>query len=320
MAGTTVQRRDRRVRLAAAGTVLVLSAGGLAACSGGGGGGSSADTGFATSDSGSAAGGAAKAPEAPEALGAPSGAVNRTVVETRARIRTGELVLTSRHLDHARAEVDRLVAAFGGTIDNEQTTHRSNGSIERSTLVVRVPAPRFDAAMTALGRLGTKVTDHTSSEDVTQQVIDVRERLQTLQNSLDRLQKFQRQAADVADLLRFEQEITQREAEIQSLTAQRDYLADQTTLSTITLTLERPAAAPPGALDDAGFLAGLRAGWDSLVATVVVMLTVTGAVLPFGGVLLLLGVPAWLLLRRSFARRRTAEADAADATDATAGA
>jgi len=308
-----------RVRLAAAATVLMLSAGGLAACAGSGGGGASTGAapvgvGFDRVGSGSVASGSAAGGAKTPVSG--SDAANRTLVETRARIKTGELELTSRHLDHARAEVDRLVAAFGGTIDNEQTTHRRDGSISRSTLVLRVPEFRFGAAMTALSRLGRPVSDHTSSEDVTQQVIDVRERLQTLQNSLDRLQKFQRQAVDVADLLRYEQEITVREAEIQSLTAQRDYLADQTTLSTITLTLERPSAAPPGPLAHAGFLSGLRAGWNTLVAGVVVLLTVTGAVIPFTGVLLLLGVPAWVLLRRAIARRRTAgvaEPEAAEA-------
>jgi hypothetical protein len=39
---------------------------------------------------------------------------------------------------------------------------------------------------------------------------------------------------------------------------------------------------------------------------VVVALTVLGAVLPFAATVLLVGVPAWLLLRTALRRRRTA--------------
>ena len=59
--------------------------------------------------------------------------------------------------------------------------------------------------------------------------------MQTLQNSLDDLQRYQRGAKDVKDLLDFEEKITQRQAELQSLKAQQPTSRDQTTLATITL-------------------------------------------------------------------------------------
>ncbi len=75
----------------------------------------------------------------------------------------------------------------------------------------------------------------------------------------------------------------QRQAELQSLKAQQAYLADQTSLATITVHLSTPEkyVPPPDALQDAGFLTGLKAGWDALSDVVVVALTVVGAVLPF---------------------------------------
>ena len=121
-----------------------------------------------------------------------------------------------------------------------------------------------------------------------------------MQNSLDRLQSYQAQAKDVEDLLRYEQQITQREAELQSLEAQQSYLADQTSMSTIhvTMTTPRDIVGPPDSLDDAGFLAGLRSGWNALRGAAIVLLTVVGAALPFAGVAALVGLPVWLLVRR----------------------
>ncbi len=227
------------------------------------------------------------------------------VVQVRSVIRTGEVALADKDLDGARTAVLDLVTALGGRVDSEQTTNDRSGDVRRSTLVLKVPVAKFGAAMTALEGIGTSSSSSQGEQDVTRQVIDVDERAQTLQNSLDRLQDYQRDAADVDELIRFEEQITQRTSELQSLQAQRAYLADQTSLSTITvrLTLPEEYVEPPGALDEAGFLTGLQNGWGALTDTVVVALTVLGAVLPFLVVLAVVGVPVVVILRRTWRRR-----------------
>ena len=297
---TTLRRGIAGAALAA----LALSA---TACSGGGDG-ESAATGSAADAGGSVAyEGRAPAADADAVRG-----VSRTVVQVRSVIRTGEIAVTNEDLDAARRELDEVLGALDGIIDSESTQHDRKGRIERSTLVVRVPVDRFKAAMTALQGLGTAEHSDSSSKDVTTEVIDVDERVETLENSLDRLQDYQREAAGIDDLIRYEQQITDREAELQSLKSQQAYLADQTSMSTITLHLSVPDefVPPPGALDDAGFLAGLKSGWEALQGTVVVVLTVIGAVLPFAVVLGLLGVPLALLVRRTLRTRPATETPA----------
>jgi hypothetical protein len=201
-----------------------------------------------------------------------------------------------------------MLANLGGDIDNEQTNSDSKGRLVRATVTVRVPVDRFQDAMTALGELGKVKRSESSSRDVTAEVIDVDERVQTLANSLDRLQRFQDEAQSIDDLIRYENEITQREAELQSMRSQQAYLRDQTAMSTITVTIERPAdkpKPPEDGLDDAGFLAGLEGGWNALRGSVVVVLTIVGALLPFAAALALVGVPLWLLVRRLAVRRTT---------------
>jgi hypothetical protein len=228
---------------------------------------------------------------------------NRAAARTKAVIRTGQLSITSDHLGEVRSEVEDLLGSLGGSVDREDTTNDREGRIERSTLVLRVPVGSFDTARKALSRLGKVTSSNEYEKDVTTEVIDTAERVQTLQNSLDRLQKFQRSAEDVGDLIRFEDQITSRQAELQSLKAQRSYLSSQTSMSTITLTLSRPGEEPPGALDDAGFVAGLRAGWHTLGSVLVVATTVVGALLPFLVVLALLGVPLFYVFRSVRLRR-----------------
>ncbi len=295
--GSTPRRSTRFAAVLAA----LLLVGGLAACSGGG---DSASSDVAAGGSVGAdedAGGGAVAPE-------PAPGANRTVIQTKAMIRTGQVAVTSDQLDDARDEVDQLLFGFGGTVDSEETSHDRDGSIERSTLVLRVPVAKFKAAMDALEKLGKVKTSDTRSKNVTTEVIDVNERVETLQTSLDRLQDYQRDSEDIDELIRFEDQITQREAELQSLRAQQAYLSDQTSMSTITLYLSTPDkyVPPPDALEDAGFLTGLKSGWNALMDFVVVTLTVFGAVIPFAGAFALVGVPTWLLVR-ALARRRSAQ-------------
>ena len=70
-------------------------------------------------------------------------------------------------------------------------------------------------------------------------------------------------------------------------------------MSTVSVNIERlPYPEKFAPKDDDGFLAGLAAGWEGLKATVVAVATVVGAVLPFAGAALLIGVPVWVLVRR----------------------
>lgn len=297
-------RRFRRLAAAVLLTGLVAVAAG---CSGGSNEASSGDTQtVGDGQEGGAAGDFAGSDSdgGKAALEAPNGA-NRTTVQDRSVIRTGQVALTGKNLDETRDEVDQLLFAMGGSIDSEQTTHDDEGGIERSTLVLRVPVAKFEATMKALEKLGKVKTSESTSKDVTTEVIDVNERVETLQTSLDRLQRFQSQSENIDDLIRFEDQITTRESELRSLEAQQAHLLDQTAMSTITLYLSVPDkyVPPPGALDDAGFLAGLKGGWNALKDFVVVGLTVAGAALPFAIAFALVGVPTWLLVRLSAGRR-----------------
>jgi hypothetical protein len=231
----------------------------------------------------------------------------RATVRTQAVIRTGDIAVTGKDVGHLRVEVMDLLRSVGGTLEKEDTSNDRHGRIAESTLVLRVPVATFDAAKETLEKLGKLTYSHESATDVTTQVIDVDERVQTLQNSLDRLQRFQRSATDVADLLRYEDQITRRQSELRSTRAQQSYLADETSLSTITVHLSTPdnPVPEPGVLDDAGFLSGLRGGWHALQDVVVVVATVAGALLPFLVALAVVAFPGWLLLRALVRRRRT---------------
>ncbi len=113
-------------------------------------------------------------------------------------------------------------------------------------------------------------------------------------------------AGSIRDIVAVERQLTDREARLNSLLRQQAYLADQTSLSTITVHLQRhPVDEPEEEDGEDGFLAGLSAGWAALGTVAVGLATVAGALLPFLGVALVLGVPGWLLVPETLEQRRT---------------
>ncbi len=85
-----------------------------------------------------------------------------------------------------RREIDDLLSAFGGSVDNEETTNDRRRRIERSTAGAAGARRQVHHRQARLGELGKLKTSSESGKDVTTQVIDVDERVQTLQTSLDR--------------------------------------------------------------------------------------------------------------------------------------
>lgn len=219
----------------------------------------------------------------------------------RAIISTGVVSLLDEDVAGARFDVQKIVDTHGGEVAEEKTRTDDDGAISQSRLVVRVPADDFDATMEELEEVAELESSNRSSEDVTTTVIDNEVRIRAQTESLRRIEALLARAQSIRDIVSIEAQLTRRQAELDSLKQQQAYLADQTSLSTITVFLEQkpePSKKKVEADDAAGFLAGLRSGWDALKTLTTGVTTVVGALLPFTVLLLLVGVPTWLLLRR----------------------
>jgi hypothetical protein len=166
-------------------------------------------------------------------------------------------------------------------------------------MVLRIPSADFDRAMAALqGLPGTDlVSSDTASQDVSRKVIDVRTRLRVQRQSIARITALFDRAHGIRDVMAIEAQLSARQAELESLERQAAYLANQTSLSTITVSIDTTPAKRVAKKHDTGFLAGLAAGWSGLASTVVAVATVLGALLPWLVVLALLAPPALLVVR-----------------------
>ena len=232
------------------------------------------------------------------------GAKTAPLLQSEALIKTGSVSLQSDDIGHVLTQVYGIVGGVGGDISREDTTTDSKGKAVRSALVLRVPVEEFDSTLNDLSQLGTMVNRVRNAKDVTTEVADIDSRVRSAQRSITTLRQLFDRATKLTDIIRLESELSQREADLESLEAQQRSLNDRTTMSTITMTLELPPVPPkptpkPEEDDKAGgFVSGIQQGWDALKATTVAIGHVIGVVLPLGTVALVLAGIAYWVVRR----------------------
>jgi hypothetical protein len=225
-------------------------------------------------------------------------------VDQRSIVYTGSITVRVDDVNAAAARASGLATAAGGFV-GEDKRNSGTGS-DDATLTLRVPAGKFTEVVNQLAALGEEETRGISTEDVTEQTVDLDARIAVQQARVDSGRRLLAEAKSLNDLVMLEKEVATRESDLASLQAKKRRLADLTALSTITVVLLDPDAAPAASPDGPpGFLAGLSGGWDALRASLAVLATVLGALLPW---LIALGLPAWGIFwaYRRVARRRPA--------------
>lgn len=293
----------RRIHL---GIVLLALSLVLAGCSGGGaGGGGGGDAGLAASnDAASEATGAnaatATAVEESRANGdASSGSV--AAQADRAIIRTGRIALTVDSYPTARDRVARLARDRGGYVatSSRETRGEGNYTWTAGRVVVRVPSESFTDSFETIESYGEVRESAADTKDVTDRLVDIEARLETLRAERDRLRQLYRQANETEDVLRISEQLSEVQTEIERLTAKKRALEDRVAYSTITVELreeppERPTPTPqPGYADTtlgAAFVASVGGVVTALKAVAVTIAYALPYMFVFGVPLAGLGV------------------------------
>lgn len=281
-------------------TALVLTTLALSGCSA---------ASYDSSGGGSDSVGVAPQPQAVEGerVAADGTAVDASSVD-RQVIVTGWMTVTVDEPLDAASEAARIAESVGGRVDGRQETAPVDGDKGSATLTLRLPADTLNDTLEKLKALGTVQEVSLNSSDVTMVTQDLDARIDALRASIDRLLALMSTATDTESLITLETAISDRQAQLESLEAERRYYADQVSLSTLTLNLISPADTP--ASQPLTFLDGIVAGWNAFVAFFAGLLVVLGVLVPW---ILLAGVVTAivLLLVRRRAKRRAAAAPAA---------
>jgi hypothetical protein len=157
-------------------------------------------------------------------------------------IRTGNISMVVEDTRAAQATIKGMVEGManeGAFVISSDEYGGTEGSQPHITMSIRVPAAHFDRVMDRLAELAVNVTSRNdSSEDVTEEYVDLEARLESLEAARQRLLEIMQEARATKDLLEAEQQLTQREAEIESLKGRMQYLEQSARLSSIWIELQ----------------------------------------------------------------------------------
>lgn len=224
------------------------------------------------------------------------------VTDNRDVITTGTVSITVKDPINGARDAATITEQAGGRVDSRNETPATENQPASANLVLRIPADDLDRTLTELKKLGTVNFLTLNAADVTQQTVDIDARITSLKTSVDRLLALMAKASDTTDLIAIESALSARQAELQSLQSQRDYLSDQIDFSTITLNLyAEGTVAPP---QPGTFWDGIVAGWNALVATLGGALVGLGFILPWLAALGVVGAIVVLIVWMSTRKRK----------------
>jgi Domain of unknown function (DUF4349) len=220
----------------------------------------------------------------------------------RSQIKTAQLGLRSKTITTVMTQIENVASGQNGFVASENTVTDVHGRATSSSISIRVPVDSFEAAIADVLKLGQVSSRRISTQDVTGRVADVASRVTSAKDSIAQLRVLFSHAVKLSDIITLESELSDREADLESLLAQQRALTNATTLSTISVQVSRPPT--PMTITavhhdkSTGFVGGLKQGWNALADTFVAVSHGLGAALPLGlSILVILGL-LWAGVRR----------------------
>ena len=276
--------------LAAALVLLVVTAGcGGASVGSGGDGGNGAAAGGGAGDGGDGGDGGFSSGAPDEARDV--GGDELAKLQQRQVIFTGQVVLEVDDFEAARRNLSEAARARGGFVsDARAQLHRVDEERYRTGVVVlRVPRENFSALMERVEAGGTVVSSETSSQDVTDQLVDIEARLSSLRAERERLRTLFDRANETEDVLAVERRLSEVQTEIERLSARQQSLERRVAYSTITVDLREEQPEPTvEQWYDVGVVGAFLESVDGVVVTLRASAVAIAYALPY---LLAFGVP-----------------------------
>jgi Domain of unknown function (DUF4349) len=175
----------------------------------------------------------------------------------------------------AVGDASSIAGEHGGYVLSTQVTDTEEGF---GTVVLRVPANEFEAALAAIrDDLGEVKSDRVSGQDVSEEFVDLEARLRNFTAQEAVLLRLMNRAQTVVATIRVQRELTDIQLEIERIRGRLRWLRDQTDFSTITVDFNEAGAvvAKTSTLEKAW-----ENAWSVFLAIVSGVIVSAGALLP----------------------------------------
>jgi hypothetical protein len=209
-------------------------------------------------------------------------------------IRNGHVVVEVDSLELAIERARQVALSLGGSIGNV-SMHTGEHQVRGASVELKVPAARFDDAMTGLSPLGEVEQSNTTAQDVGEEYVDITARVANAKRLEERLiNLLATRTGRLEDVLAVERELARVREEIERYEGRLRFLSTRVATSTIVASLHEEAplvAATPGTnvIGQA-----FRDMWRNFVRFIATMIESLGLLIPLAALLWL----AWRAMRR----------------------
>lgn len=161
-------------------------------------------------------------------------------IETKI-IKSGNLRFPTDDLEETYGQVQSAVKKYNALIKNDSQTN--NDYQFSRTINIRIPSEHFDAFITDISK-GVKYFDvkEISSQDVTEEYIDVASRIKTKKVLEERYLELLKKANKVSEMLEIEEQLSEIREEIEAKEGRLKYLQNKVSMSTLDIAFYRPIA------------------------------------------------------------------------------
>ncbi len=187
-----------------------------------------------------------------------------------------------------------IAESLGGFVTNSSVS-KVEDKVALGDITIRVPADKYQAALSQLKELGEVTDESSSSQDVSREFVDLEARERHLRTQEAFLLRLIGEATNVSEMIAIQQQLSNVQLQLEQILGQLQYLRDQTSYSTITAHIFEPDAAPgpePKGIGKAW--AEAIAAFKTVISGLIVAL---GWVAPFA-LLALAGLIGWRIARR----------------------
>ena len=206
--------------------------------------------------------------------------------------------------DAKSSQVRAIAAELGGYVSSGESyvEQYDDGRYAVGWVTLRIPSDRFEDAVDRVERLGDRVSSSLSSQDVTEEYIDLEGRLNYWEQQEEFYSKLIDQAETIDDLVTIQSRMQDVLLNIEQIEGRLRYLDGRTSFATLTIGLtEVPdILVPPDDVDPNPIQEAFEQAGDVLLATVGFLIIAAAVAIPIA----LLVLFAWLVFKLFTPKRK----------------
>ena len=229
------------------------------------------------------------------------GTAGTVITEDRKIVKTGSISMEVADIGKSLDEIAVIAGQFNGYV----VTSNQNAESDNPTghISIRVPSEKFTDAFEKIKGSAVKVSyENTSSQDVTEQYMDLKAQLHNLEATEAQYLELLKKAENVKDMLEVQRELSNVHGDIERIKGRIQYIERTSDMSLIDVTLSKTSPIGESTWDVAGIF---KSAVDGLIVFGQILLGLLIWVLVFSPLWIIVLVIIWAVRRKRNKNRLT---------------